>query len=541
VRWLCTSLGDLAGAGSETTNSLTGVIAKADGSPAPNALVQLIPDTYDCVKDSALPASLRDTTDGQGKYRFTNVDTGTYTVQATGPAERTRAMVTGVHAIGDTVTVPLALLHNPGTIKVVLPDSVDKVMGYLYAPGTTIFSFLNNGNGFAVLDSAPSGVIPAIYYSSTNSSAAIVIRYNVTVSPGDTAVVWNPAWKCARKLCLNTVSTGAGTAGDVYGFPILVRLTSGNFSFGQAKSGGADLRFTKPDNAFLPYEIERWDPANGAAEIWVKTDTIHGYNDSQYIVMYWDNATAADSSNNAAVFDTTNGFAGVWHLGEAGNTTAYDATINHYDGTPSGMSAASAVPGIIGKAQDFNGTSNYIAMLNTASSKLNFQENGSYMMSLWVYADTIDATWRAIAGKGHEQYYMQLKNFGNGRATWEFVEFQNQSGWDFTEDSVPPAPGSGTWLNLVGVRSGTSQRLYINGELVVDTQSLMAGAYSRVTSDNFTVGRFSRIVTLPYYQGWSYFNGKIDEVRVSSTVPTADWIKLCYMNQRAHDKLVEFR
>ena len=137
---------------------------------------------------------------------------------------------------------------------------------------------------------------------------------------------------------------------------------------------------------------------------------------------------------------------------------------------------------------------------------------------------------------------MQLKCLGKNRATWEFVEFHNQAGWEYTEDSVSRIPGAGakTWMNLVGVRSGTSQRLYINGTLVIDTASLMAGAYARNITDNFMIGRYARQVTLPYSQGYSYFKGAIDEVRVCSFAPSEDWIKLCYMNQKSVDALVKF-
>jgi hypothetical protein len=91
------------------------------------------------------------------------------------------------------------------------------------------------------------------------------------------------------------------------------------------------------------------------------------------------------------------------------------------------------------------------------------------------------------------------------------------------------------------VRSGTSQRLYINGERVVDTAALMPGSYARNNGDDFSIGRYGHSVIIPYYQGWSYFKGRIDEVRVSSGALTADWIRLCYMNQKSDDKLVVFK
>jgi hypothetical protein len=38
-----------------------------------------------------------------------------------------------------------------------------------------------------------------------------------------------------------------------------------------------------------------------------------------------------------------------------------------------------------------------------------------------------------------------------------------------------------------------------------------------------------------------FFKGIIDKVRGTSVAPSADWVKLCYMNQKAEDALVAFR
>ena len=77
--------------------------------------------------------------------------------------------------------------------------------------------------------------------------------------------------------------------------------------------------------------------------------------------------------------------------------------------------------------------------------------------------------------------------------------------------------------------------------MVSDSTKLMTGNYPRNNSDNFTIGKHARQVTIPYSEGWCYFRGKIDEVRVMSIDPGPDWIRLCYMNQKAEDMLVEFR
>jgi len=38
-----------------------------------------------------------------------------------------------------------------------------------------------------------------------------------------------------------------------------------------------------------------------------------------------------------------------------------------------------------------------------------------------------------------------------------------------------------------------------------------------------------------------YFYGSLDEFRIDKTVRNANWIKLCYMNQREDDKLIRFK
>lgn len=527
----------IAGAGSETTNSFTGTVASVDGTPAANATVRLIPALYNPVKDHPLPDSFTTTTNNQGKYEFRHINQGIYNVFVKHESSSTGALVFGVYAVVDTIAVPRATLSEMGSVRVIISQDNNKP-GYVYVPGTPFFAVSDSNAKQVVIDKVPPSVIPQITYSSKDSKAYSVIRYNIAVKPADTTVAANPSWAHSRRLFLNTTTSGASTTNPVYNFPVLVRLNQSTFDFSQTKAGGADLRFTTPDNRMLTYEIERWDSDNKEAEVWVRVDTIRGNDNHQFIVMYWGNPEATDVSNGAATFDTSAGFQGVWHLEGDGSDTAYDATANRYNGTPINMTAASEVTGSIGMARSFD--SSYLVMKNTASSRLNFDVNGVYSMSAWVYADLIDSIPHAIASKGHEQYYLQLKGVKNNRATWEFVDYIDQKGWEYTQDSVPPQPGANVWVYLTGVHSGTTQKMYINGKKVDEKTPVYSGTASRNTADNFTIGSHGRDVPIPYPQGFSYFHGKIDEVRVSSVAQSDDWIRLCYMNQKADDALVVF-
>lgn len=534
---LTCSTDQLTGGSSSTDNGkIMGKVCNENGSSAPRATVILHTADFNPTKDS--DTATKALTDSTGTYIFDSLAQGIYTLEATAMENGTRALINAVMVDTTTTHAASATLKKPGALSIELPDKF-ATSGYVYIPGTSLYGLVNSGIAF--IDSVPAGYIPALYYANSEKPESIrSIKTGIVVASGSTRKIADYAtWNHTARIFLNTTKHGADIANNVHSFPLLVRLSASNFIFAEAQPNGADLRFSTLDNTPLPFDIERWDAADGHAEIWVLIDTVLGNDSLQSFIMSWGNSLAKATTNSAVVFDTARGYQGVWHMSGTDSGTAYDATVNKYNGTPVNMTSASSVTGAIGTARDFNGTTSYITMPSTADSKLNFPQDGAYTMSLWAYADTIDSLWHAIAGKGHEQYYMQLKGLGSNRATWEFVEFQDQLGWEYTEDSTPPAPSSKNWVYLTGIRSGSTQRFFINGIETVDTASLMAGVYDRNSSNNFSIGSYEEAVVIPYKQGRSFFNGKIDEIRLLSRALSADEVRLCYMNQKTDDILVK--
>jgi hypothetical protein len=520
----------LEGTGSGGEAKIIGRILTQSGSPACSTVVAIAPYEYNAMISGPLPDPWIHTTDANGRYEFSVIKSDRYTIQAVHGSQRTRALVTGIQADQSVTVVPDAKLAVPGSIKIEISGNVDTVNGYVYIPGTDIAVSLRGTAGTVVFDSVPADTIPVIYYSTPSATAPRVIRYSLSVASGDTTPITMPFWQYSKQLFLNTTMSGAGVIGNVIGFPVLVRLTRGNFDFSQAKGKGEDVRFTKAGGAPLPYEIERWDSVGGQAEIWVKADTVYGNDDAQYSVMFWGNSTVADSSNSAAVFDTIAGFQGVWHLGQSANLVSTDATGNHYNGAASD-SVPTAAAGVVGVCQAFNGTSNFIRMPGTASGKLNFPEQGTYAVSAWVYADTLDtanSNYAKIIEKNDFQYKLQVDCFKN----WSFAEYENRRGFDMTNS---PAIAK-TWVYLVGVRSGSAQYLYVDGALVNASIVILPNNRDRDTTCDLTFGRATITPPGPDY----FFKGKIDEARLQNRAVSADWIRLCYMNQKADNPLVVF-
>ena len=520
----CVNSGQLAGTITQSGNGfICGKVVDTSGGPG-GVRVVLLPESYDPVKDTGHTAA--DTADASGNFVFKNISPGNYVIVAVHAGSGKRTVIRDVHVYEDrTDSLAADTLRAPGSIKVMALSSVSVTNGYLYIAGTPTFTFLKNNTGFVVLDSVAAGKPVTISYSTTATSAQSVLRYGVQVAPGDTAEVWNTGWNHARKITLNTSATGAGVTGNVTSFPVLVRLTEGNFAFTQARNNGEDIRFTKRDNTFLPYEIERWDAIGNKAEVWVRVDTVHGSDSAHSIIMYWGNADAAPQSNSLAVFDTSVEFAAVWHLSQPAGAIVPDATVN---GNHGAVTATTTVPGAIGTAQMFNGVSSLIRASGSANTSLNFSENSAYSVSAWVKADTLDSLYHGIFYKSNRQYGLQIRPENN----WEFLSFIQGTGWEGSRCQV----SAKSWHFLTGVRRAAQQYLYVDGSCVDSSKVVQSSNLSRVLDEPFEIGHCPDGGLEPD----RYFSGIIDEVRISSMASSADWIKLCYMNQKQQDALVKW-
>ncbi|MBN1601273.1 MAG: DUF2341 domain-containing protein [Chitinispirillaceae bacterium] len=526
---------DSGGSGTETTTGIIGAVFNDKGDPEANVRVQLIPEGFDPVVNNSTVTV--DTTDSLGNYAFTDINLGRYSIQVIHLEKLTRSLNSKIEVIPDTIVSVTSTLHQTGQIKVWLPDKINDTSGYVYVPGTTFFVFCNKRNDFAVLDSMPAGLIPEIVYSSLNSSGKTTLRFDVPVASNDTVVVYNPTWKYAHELILNTSRTGADISETITGFPVLIRLDSSNFDFSEVLENGSDILFTKTDNSVLPCEIEYWNAADRNAAIWVNADTVYGNNADQKIIMYWGN-TMAHPLQHPPVFDTSAGYQGVWHFSDGTGDEIRDATQNGYYGIITGSASPQITEGISGNYRSFDGLADFIHMPQTANSKLNFPEDGYYTISAWVRLDILDSQPRLILSKGYEQYFLRLTYFPLNAPQWEFSQMSQAGIWQACTSTA----AAGEWTLLTCVRQGKKQTLYCNGMPIDSTpNSYQKEGLVRNTTGDFLIGKFSNAVALPNNSlSYCFFKGAIDEVRVTDNARSPDWIRLCYMNQRIDDRLIRF-
>ncbi|HEX2952262.1 MAG TPA: DUF2341 domain-containing protein, partial [Armatimonadota bacterium] len=291
------------------------------------------------------------------------------------------------------------------------------------------------------------------------------------------------------------------------------------FDFSQAKPDGADLRFTKADGTLLPFAVERYEAANRLAEVWVKVDTVLGNNSTQFITMLWGNPQAPAYSNPIGVFDTAEGYKAVWHMGDTADATIHGNTLQR-----SGAGNPCAVPGLIGKCMYFDSSHYFNAGLGpTLKGKTDFT------ISVWVKS--------TMSYKG---YLISNKDSSNtGQFGIEVFETAVCNFWTWNPDSgkyqfdtySKATVTDGQWHLLTGVRKDSLSSIYIDG--VLDTTQ--SGPVVSLNS------------SLPTFIGFDnslsdkYFKGNMDEAMILATARSADWIKLCFMNQKEGDALVSFK
>jgi hypothetical protein len=367
-------------------------------------------------------------------------------------------------------------------------------------------------------------------------------------------------WQYRENVKLNTSVTGAAVAGDVVNFPLLVRLNAANFGtgFAQAKAGGADLRFTKGDSVTrLSHQIESWDSAGKTAAIWVRVDTVKGNATTQKIVMHWGKADAADSSKGAAVFQTSNGFQGVWHL----NTSANDATGNANHGVDN---LTTDTAGIIGRGRSFGGSTNDFRVEDTLTGQYirlgkpaSLNISGIITMEAWarwrvafdgdrtILVHTADGT-----SENRGETFLRPASVTSGGLSGSRYEAGIHVGTtpaggtlnNYMSGNIGNASGADfdTWIRLVGVYDGSIWTVYYNGDgsgSAVGSQS-QDGRGAILTNGAWYIGGHPR----PANGGnaWSrWFSGDLDEVRISNVARSADWVKLDYENQRSGSTTVQ--
>ena len=526
----------VAGGSSQQGNGIVvGRVISAEGTPSKGAHVYVRPTDYVSSPESTtgIGGEFDAVTDDAGCFSVSGILPGRYTVEANDRVSSAALIEQVVDERSDTVNVGVVDLAPYARITGFVSGAGQSIPLYVQVRGLERLVTVESDGAFTIAD-LPEGTFD-LRLTAADTSIVPAELSGVDATAGTAVTVSIAAgWRYSRMLRLNTTASGADVAGDVIDFPVLIRLTENNFDFSRANGDGSDVRFTKADTTFLPCEIERWDGANRRAELWVMVDTVHGDDSAQSLMMHWGNPDAVDMLNPTLPFDTALGFQGVWHLDGNGDGVS-DVTANEYDGRKRGNTVECG--GAVGMAQYLDGSRDYIDMGNVCDP-----DAGSFTINAWIKKIGVNKI-QTIASKStggsaavSYGWLLQLDSDGalgifaaTGEGSWGDVGTFVLTSNVWITDSA--------WHHVAAVldRSGLdSCRVFIDGRDVSSFPT--AGGIANLGSIvNDAPLRFGADAN-----GNNAWEGALDEISISFRARSPEYVRLCYMNRKSEDELVNW-
>jgi Concanavalin A-like lectin/glucanases superfamily/Domain of unknown function (DUF2341) len=326
-----------------------------------------------------------------------------------------------------------------------------------------------------------------------------------TAGSGATSDWWDQSYAKRTRIDVDN-SSGAEALKD---FPIMIALDAAHFSYADAAADGHDLRFVDTAGKLLSHELELWAP-NGTSIVWLKLPELAAKAKTT-VSMYWGNPQAEPLPASAAQAVWSASYAGVWHFGDSGK----DATGKH--DSPDAKSPF--VPGQVGKAASFDGSTQYFAL-----------PGAKYVSALpaitfsgWVQHKSSQPDGKGvIIGIGDE--------LATGHASWTSVTFVDgaivgEANPDDVARAEAPS-GSGTFPNdawnyftVVVDIAGKKITNYKNGAPV---GTVFQGAWTATAFKDLASNRAS--IGAEEDHGPHWFIGMLDEIRVETVARSPAWI-----------------
>ncbi len=316
---------------------------------------------------------------------------------------------------------------------------------------------------------------------------------------------WHPAWTRRRAVTIQEQAIDKALPA----VPALVLLNPDRIDYGATQVGGNDLRFVTEAGTVLPHEIETW-VQDEISYVWLQLPEVAAQGDPQpRITMYYGNAAAANEATPHAVWDS--GFVSVHHLKDTA-----DSTNNGHHAISSTPPTAAA--GWVGGAQRFDGVDDQLTLMGEPA----YDFTTTLTVEAWIRVESFDLYYQAIVTKGDDAWRLHREDYT------DFIGFGTDTA--ATNDNFPgmTSVNDGEWHYVVAVLGMEDKRLYVDG--APDGNVPYTGPL-RVTDHDVMIGENQQTPV-------RFFDGDIDEVRISSVARGRGWIGVQYRSM--NDELLAY-
>jgi hypothetical protein len=358
------------------------------------------------------------------------------------------------------------------------------------------------------------------YINVTDGKYWVRKAYNFKTQP---IMEFNPldwGWSYRKSITINH----SQVAGNLSNFPVLVGMVDSDLA-SKAQSDGDDILFVDGDGVAnrLFHEIELFDDSSGELIIWVNVPSVTDTEDT-VLYIYYGNSDCGNQEYPDFVWDSD--YCGVWHLDDF-----EDSTINGNDGVNYDTDDCT---GVIGNAKDFDDSANDYISVGDMSEPAD-GSNSIATFEAWINPDILGKT-RTIISKldtifepDKRAYKFEILKTGK-------IRFSAQSGtWHpddriirFTTDN--DLVTTNNWNHVVCVidlSDRENSKIYYNGE----EQSYEILLLGSPPTHFYDINLEERFGYLAQESGSVFYDGSMDEIRISKIYRNAEWILTQYNNQ----------
>jgi len=318
---------------------------------------------------------------------------------------------------------------------------------------------------------------------------------------------WNGDWNFRKEIDFDLTPTGADIPGAPTDVPVLIRLSLGNFQyFNDTKPDGSDLRFIAADDKTpLAFHIERFDPQAQIALVWVRVPRLTGGAKTDKILLYYGNNNAQSAADPPGTYDANQAL--VYHFG-APKDAPQDVT--GYKTEPSAFTAEVNPASLIGAGVKFAGAQ---TISIPATGAVHLSPAKGFTLSTWARFDAAQPQSQAYIAQLADQGRELVLGIAGTQA------FARYAGGGNPETLTQPDQlTTGEWHHLA-VRIGDGRlTLFVDG---VDAAHVNADVQEM--GGTLTIGGSAA--------NGNYYTGELDELEVSSSVRSADWLKAAARSQ----------
>ena len=323
-----------------------------------------------------------------------------------------------------------------------------------------------------------------------------------------------------------------------------------------ANPSGYDIIFsTDPDGQTkLDFEIEQYNSATGRLVAWIRIPTLSHSSDTVIYVFYGNPAITISQANPEGVWDSN--YQAVYHLGAlpvtgvASDSTSFDNNAAFIDltATPGQIDGAAAVDGLTSfleiPATAFpNYPTGVYSNIGVSTTWQNTSFDATYSMwfktSSWgglldQTAWTTDPCWGGGCpapelpsenpdGSWGSLLDINFDGYLEGRSVGPSTQVYNDNSWHYA---------------AITFENGVDD-LYADGQLVATGSQ---GTFGYASGYAYFVGaeNVESDTSSLDSQPWKYLPGQIDEINVSNTARSGDWIQTQFNNQSSPSAFYKF-